>query len=177
MESLREKGLLDLIREGSWGILSVCINTWLRDDGDKEDGGRFALVVSWERTRGKIWNMNLKREYLEETFCCGGDWTQEQVAKRSCVVTILGLVQNLTGHSPEWPAVAGCALSRDGWDRWSSQISSNLRGSVNFTINFRTYNIILLIVSDIHHATKARSTSYSYGFQWAVNTDRHSLGL
>lgn len=37
---------------------------------------------------------------------------KHQVAQRGCAVFILGDIQNLTGHCPGQPAVAGLTLSR-----------------------------------------------------------------
>ena len=50
-----------------------------------------------------------------------GGQTLEQTAQRGCRVSILGDIQNLTGHGPEQPAVTDPALSR-GWTRQSPEV-------------------------------------------------------
>lgn len=48
--------------------------------------------------------------------------------------------------------------------------------SVTYTVIFRTYKIIFLMILVIYSATEARTISHSYGSQGAVNTGRRDLG-
>lgn len=58
-------------------------------------------------------------------YCKGG---QTMAAHRGCRVSILGDIQNLTGHSPErpcWPY-----FDQQDWTRCSQEVLSNLSDSV-----------------------------------------------
>lgn len=62
-------------------------------------------------------------------FLKKGGQTLAQVAWRACGVSIIQDTQNPTGHAPEKPAAAVCALSR-GWASYSSETPSCLNCSV-----------------------------------------------
>ena len=52
------------------------------------------------------------------------EWTPEEAAQGGCGVSILGDIQNLTGHGPEQPACSHPALHR-GLDRWSPEVPAS----------------------------------------------------
>lgn len=59
-------------------------------------------VVTTERTRGKGQKLKPKKKL----FNCEGGQTPKQIAQRSCRVSILRGIQNLTGQSPGQTALA-----------------------------------------------------------------------
>lgn len=86
-------------------------------DSSKATARLFSVVFS-DRTGGNRHKMKCRKFYLNRT-----GWR----------VSILEDTQNLTGHSPEKPA-----LPVPAWTRWSPQVLSNLNYSVTLGFLFRT---------------------------------------
>lgn len=87
------------------------------------------------RARGK--RHRLKHEILcehqETLFYCQGDRAREQVAQRGGGVSICGDFQNLMGHSPEQPALAGPA--------WAGELAKMIsRGKFQYQLFSATLN-------------------------------------
>lgn len=51
---------------------------------------------------------------IKKTSCCGHDQTVEQAAQGGCRVSLLRVIQNLSGLTPEQPTVEDPALSEGG---------------------------------------------------------------
>jgi len=99
-QRLRELGLLGLEKRRLKGI---CVIN-MPEGRNKEYRTRLFPVVSSERTRGKGHIMRCRKFHSNRRnhlFDCGGDQTLEQAVHRVCGVSILGDIENLTGHSPE----------------------------------------------------------------------------
>lgn len=64
------------------------------------------LGVKRQEAVGTNIPFNIRKSYFDE-----GGRTLEQIAWRVCGVSILGEVQNLTGHNPKTPAQLDTALS------------------------------------------------------------------
>lgn len=55
-----------------------------------------------------------------------GNYTLEQIVLRSCEISFLRHIQNLTGHSTEQTALIDLNLSRGEWTRLYSEFHSNI---------------------------------------------------
>ena len=58
---------------------------------------------------GTAWNMEIPLKHNKPLFYCEGGQTLEEVAWRGCGVSILGDIQNPSGHGPGQPALAAPA--------------------------------------------------------------------
>ena len=73
-------------------------------EGSKEDRARLFSVVPSDRTRCKGRKLKDVKFHLSGTkifFCCEDGQTLEQAAQRACEVSVLGNIQDPTGHSLE----------------------------------------------------------------------------
>lgn len=72
--------------------------------------------AQWQRRPSASWTA-LRTSPAHQrrwSFHCEGSQTLVWVAKRDCVVLLLGDIPNITGKGPGWPALADTALRRRG---------------------------------------------------------------
>lgn len=84
------------------------------------DRARFFPVMPSDSKRNnrhklKCWKCSLNMNNINNTSSWGveGGQTLEKVVQTGCGITILGDIENLTGHSSEQPGVGESALSRN----------------------------------------------------------------
>lgn len=94
------------------GIISMYSDIWLEEQRQIQTVFSEAQRQD-EKHHAKIEILDIIFEWKKKLFFyCKSCSALEKVAQRGCWVSILGDIQNLTGHDPEQPELIDCALSK-----------------------------------------------------------------
>lgn len=92
--------------------------------------------------------------HLRENFCCKGDQTLAQVARRGCIISILADLQNMAGQGP--------GQSGPWFEQWVQTTSSGLFSPQLFCnwVNFSTEEDVVLLHLFLLHCSRDTSSNH-----------------